>query len=80
VTNYLPDLETIEKNRVKVVMAAGKKSLDKKRFYAETARVLSEKLGCEMVTFPGHDGSFVDMPDQWAATLRNVLHRADAMR
>jgi hypothetical protein len=30
------------------------------------------------VTFPGHHGSFVDMPDQWAATLRDVLHRLNS--
>jgi pimeloyl-ACP methyl ester carboxylesterase len=41
-------------------------------------RVLSERLRCEMVTFPGHHGSFVDMPDQWAATLRDVLHRLNS--
>jgi pimeloyl-ACP methyl ester carboxylesterase len=34
VTNYLPDVEMIQKNRVEVCMAAGKRSLDKKRFYA----------------------------------------------
>jgi hypothetical protein len=78
VTNYLPDVAAIKRNGVKVCMAAGNRSLDKKRFYAETARNLSERLRCELVTFPGHHGSFVDMPDQWAATLRDVLHRAAA--
>jgi hypothetical protein len=39
---------------------------------------LSEALRCKMVTFPGHHGLFVDMPDQWAATLRDVLHQAAA--
>jgi pimeloyl-ACP methyl ester carboxylesterase len=78
VTNYLPDVKAITKNGVQVFMAAGKRSLDKRRFYAETARVLSERLRCEMVTFPGHHGSFVDMPDQWAATLRDVLHRVNS--
>lgn len=78
VTNYLPDVETIRRNRVKVFMAAGKRSLDKKRFYAETARILSERLGCDMVTFPGHHASFVDMPEQWATTLRAVLHRSES--
>jgi pimeloyl-ACP methyl ester carboxylesterase len=76
VTNYLPDVETIKRNRVRVFMAAGKRSLDKKRFYAETAQILSDRLGCEMVIFPGHHGSFMDMPDQWAATLREILHKA----
>ncbi len=54
-------------------------SLDKKRWYVETAQILAEKLGCEMVTFPGHHGSYMDMPDEWAATLRRLLHKAEAV-
>lgn len=76
VTNYLPDLEMIKKNGIRVVMAAGEKSLAKKRFYAETAPILAEKLGCEMVIFPGHHVSYIDMPEEWAATLRNILGQA----
>ncbi len=60
-------------------MAGGKMSLDKKRWYVETAQILAEKLGCEMVTFPGHHGSYMDMPDEWAATLRRLLHKAEAV-
>jgi pimeloyl-ACP methyl ester carboxylesterase len=76
VTSYVPDIETIKKNGVRVVMANGRLSLDKKRFYAETAPILAEKLGCEGITFPGHHISFYDMTEEWAATLRNVLHKA----
>jgi len=36
---------------------------------------LAEMLNCEMVTFPGHHLSFFDMPQEWAAELRDVLHR-----
>lgn len=79
VTNYLPDVEMIKKNRVKVCMAAGKRSLDKKRFYAQTAQILAERLGCEMITFPGHHGSFVDMSDGFAATLRSVLCKEEGI-
>jgi hypothetical protein len=32
------------------------------------------------VTFPGHHGSFIDMPDEFAATLRNVLHKAQGVK
>jgi pimeloyl-ACP methyl ester carboxylesterase len=78
VTNYLPDVEQIKHNRVRIVMAAGKQSLQTRRFYAETAPILAQQLGCELVTFPGHHGSFLDMPDVWAATLRDVLHQAEA--
>lgn len=76
VINYMPDVELIRKNGVKVFMAAGKMSLDKKRFYAQTVPILAQLLGCEMVTFPGHHASYLDMPDEWAATLRSVLHKA----
>lgn len=76
VTNYLPDVEMIKKNGVRVFMVGGKMSLDKKRWYVETAQILAERLSCEMVTFPGHHGSYVDMPNEWAATLRSVLHKA----
>lgn len=76
VTNYSPDIETIKKNGVRVFMANGKISVEKKRFYAETAQILAEKLGCEMVSFPGHHISFFDMPNEWASIMRDVLHKA----
>jgi hypothetical protein len=79
VTNYLSDTETIKKNRVRIFMGAGKRSLHKKRFYAQTAEILAKKLGCELVTFPGHHGSFIDMPEEFAATLRGVLHKGQGV-
>jgi len=79
VTNYLPDVEMIKKNGVRVFMAAGKWGLDKKKWYAVVAQILAEKLGCELVTFPGHHGSYMDMPDEWAATLRSVLHKVEGV-
>jgi hypothetical protein len=60
-------------------MGAGKRSLEKKRFYAQTAEILAKKLGCELVTFPGHHGSFIDMPGEFAATLRSILHKAQGV-
>ncbi|MGB8311899.1 MAG: alpha/beta hydrolase [Halobacteriota archaeon] len=79
VTNYLPDVAMIKKNGVRVFMAAGKMSLERKRFYAETAQILAENLGCEMVTFPGHHVSFLYTPDEFVATLRSVLHKAEGV-
>ena len=76
VTNYLPDAAAIRKSGVKMYMAAGKESLDKKRWYAQTAQILAEQLGCELVIFPGHHGSFMGMPEEWTAVLRRILHRA----
>lgn len=77
VTNYMPDVETIRKNGVKVFMAAGKTSLDKKRFYAQTAPILADMLCCEMVVFPGHHVAYLDRPEEWAGVLRTVLHKAE---
>ncbi|MCL5995506.1 MAG: alpha/beta hydrolase [Chloroflexi bacterium] len=79
VTNYLPDVERIRQNGVRVFMAVGKCALDKKTWYAQAAQILAEQLGCELVTFPGHHGSFMDMPAEWAATLRSVLHKAEGV-
>ncbi len=77
VTNYLPDVERIKKNEVRVFMAVGTWALSRKTWYAQAAQMLAEQLGCELVTFPGHHGSFMDMPEEWAATLRSVLHKAE---
>ena len=78
ITNYLPDIEKIKQNGVRMFIAVGQWALDKKTWYAQSAQILAEKLGCELVTFPGHHGSFMDMPNEWAATLRGILHRAEA--
>jgi pimeloyl-ACP methyl ester carboxylesterase len=74
-SNYQPDIEAIKHNGIKMFVAAGKMTLEKKRFYGETAPILSDLLGCEMITFPGHHLSYFDMSEEWAATLRTVLHK-----
>jgi pimeloyl-ACP methyl ester carboxylesterase len=76
-SNYKPDVEVIKKNGVKVFMAAGKRTLDVRRYYGRTAPILAGLLGCEMVTFPGHHLSYLDMPEAWAATLRGVLYSGE---
>ena len=78
VANYLPDVERIKHNRVRVFIAVGQWALNKKTWYARADQILADQLGCERVTFPGHHGSFMDTPEQWAAALRSVLHKADA--
>ncbi len=77
VTNYLPDAQAIKRNGIRVFVAVGQWGLDKHKWYAEVGQILADKLGCELVIFPGHHGSFMDMPDAFAATLRNVLHQAE---
>jgi pimeloyl-ACP methyl ester carboxylesterase len=76
VTNYLPDVERIKQNGVRVFIGSGKWAQEKKTWLAQMAQILAEQLGCELVTFPGHHGSFMDMPDEFATTLRSVLHKA----
>lgn len=74
-SGYQPDVATIQQNDVKMVMAAGQMTLDKKLFYGRTAPILADQLGCEMAVFPGNHMSYVDIPEEWAAALRAVLIR-----
>jgi pimeloyl-ACP methyl ester carboxylesterase len=75
-TNYTPDVDAIRRSGIKLFMAAGQWSLDKHKFFARTVPILADRLGCKMVTFPGHHGSFVDTPEEWADALRRTLHDA----
>ncbi len=78
VTNYLPDVERIKHNGVKVFIALGEWARSRKTWHFQMAHILAEQLCCELVTFPGHHGSYMDMPVEWATTLRSVLHKAEA--
>ena len=75
-SNYDPDLEMIRRNEIKIFMAAGKMTLDKQKFYGQTAPIMAKALGCEMVVFPGNHLSYMEIPQEWAATLRSILQRA----
>jgi len=72
-SNYNPDVRAIREQGVRVVTAAGR--LSSHLFYARTAPILAEQIGCEFVEFPGHHISFVDQADDWAARLREILHQ-----
>jgi len=74
--NYKPDVEVIKRNSVKVVMAVGKMTLDKHLYYGRPTAIVAEALNCERVVFPGNHLSYMDQPQEWAATLCNVLHNA----
>lgn len=76
VTNYLPDFEKIKANRVKMCIAVSQFGVERKAWYAQVAPILAEKLGCELTIFPGHHGSFLDRPEEFAAALRDVLNKA----
>jgi len=80
VTHYAPDVERLKQSGIPIFMAAGQASLDQGRFYAQTAGVLAQRLGSELVIFPGHHMSFWNMADAWTSTLRGVLRRAQEAR
>ena len=77
VTNYLPDIERIKQNGVQTFIAVGEWGVGKNAWYIRAARILAQRLDCELVTFPGHHGSFMDQPEEFAAALRDVLHTAE---
>jgi hypothetical protein len=77
ISNDKPDIGRIKKNGVEVFMAVGKRTLEAGKYYGRTAPILADLLGCEMVTFPGHHLSYLDMPEAWAAALRAVLQRGE---
>jgi pimeloyl-ACP methyl ester carboxylesterase len=79
VTNYLPDVKRIKANGVKVIIGVGEWGLERKTWYVQAAKTLAERLGCELVIFPGHHGSYMDMPDEFAAVLRDILHKAEGV-
>lgn len=72
-TKYRPDVTAIRQNGVKVFLAVGQYTLDKKLFYGRPAAILAKQLGSELVIFPGHHLSYFDQPEQWAATLAELL-------
>ncbi|HEV8191072.1 MAG TPA: alpha/beta hydrolase [Ktedonobacterales bacterium] len=76
VTNYLPDVELIKQNEVRAFIAVGEWAQRRQTWFALTTHILADQLGCELVTFPGHHAAFMDMPMEWATTLRRVLHKA----
>src|SRR5699024_8152503 len=71
--NYQPDTKELKQNGVRVFMAAGQMTLDKRKFYGRTAPILADMLGCKMVTFPGHHISYFDMPEEWSEELCKIL-------
>ena len=73
VTNYLPAFDAISRNGVKIVAAVSEYGRRRHAWYAQAAQIVAERLDCELVTFPGHHGSFMDKPDEFSTVLRTVL-------
>ncbi len=59
------------RNKVPIVTVAGRRSAD--AYYARTARLLAQRLGCLYVEFPGNHMAFINDSEAFAAALRKVL-------
>lgn len=77
VTGYEPDFEAAKAGGAKLYIGCGRYGLKRNAWYAIAARLVAEKLSCEMVEFPGHHGSFMNRPAEWAAVLREIAHKAN---
>ncbi len=73
VTNYLPDIETLKRSGVRLIMGVGEWGVKRRAWYVEADRILAERVGCELRVFPGHHGGFLDQPEAFAAALRSAL-------
>ncbi len=71
--NYKPDIAAIKNNGVKLITAVGEVTLAAKAFYGMTAVTIAGLLNAEAIVFPGHHLSYIDMPVEWAAKLKEVL-------
>jgi hypothetical protein len=72
ISRYRPDLDAIRRNGVPVITAAGWASAD--AYYARTARVQAELLGCRYVEFPGNHLGFIFDAANFSEALRGALH------
>jgi pimeloyl-ACP methyl ester carboxylesterase len=70
---YAPDLDRMRRNGVPVITAAGTLSAD--AYYARTARVMAEKLGCRYVEMKGNHLAFIIDPPTFATELQSILQQ-----
>ena len=70
---YLPNIEIIRKNSINMVTAVGQESDD--AYYVQATKVLANKLGCEIIEFPGHHDLSLWMPKEFANAIQNTLER-----
>jgi len=77
VTGYEPDFEKAKAGGAKLYIGYGRYGLKRNAWYARAARIMAEKLSCEMVEFPGHHGSFMNRPAEWAEVVKEIAHKAD---
>ena len=75
VTGYEPDFEALKAGGAKLSIGCSRYGLKRNAWYAKSARIMAERLSCEMVVFPGHHGSFMDRPAEWAVVVRGIAQK-----
>jgi clorobiocin biosynthesis protein CloN7 len=68
---YQPDLSALQAAAARVIVAGGTTS--RGEFAQRTAVALAERLGTQLVEFPGGHGGFASDPDNFADVLRHLL-------
>ncbi len=68
---YQPDFAALEEAPARLVVAAGTAS--KGQFPQRTAAALAERLGTQLIDFPGGHGGFVDQAEDFARVLFGTL-------
>ena len=75
ITEYDVDVEFFRNRKDTFVIAAGTYAKDKNTFLFQTAQILAERCGLSTALLPGHHGSFMDDPINWAKRLKELLGR-----
>ncbi len=75
VTEYEPEFEKVKTGGAKLFIGCSQYGLKHNAWYAAAARIMAEKLSCEMVEFPGHHGSHMDRPVEWAKVIREIAYK-----
>jgi pimeloyl-ACP methyl ester carboxylesterase len=76
VGEWAPDIAALEASPVRVVVAAGEAS--RGQLASETAVALAERLGTNVVYFPGDHGGFGSDPAAFAEKIDSVLRRTES--
>ena len=74
--DYVPDLDRIVANRVRIALAQGAGTPDVAEI--QMTKVIADRLGAECAVFPGGHTAPMDSPASFAAALRGLLARLQA--
>lgn len=73
IINYNPNIETLINNNCKIVVTCGDYAIARGTWFGDVSRELASLLLSELIVFPGHHGSFMDNPSDWARDIKYIL-------